>query len=80
MQPWVHYIPVRQDLSDARELIEFAKENDDVVRLIAQKGREFIVEHLRMQDVYCYWEELIKEYTKLLKFKPKLNKKYTRIT
>ena len=32
-----------------------------------------------MDDIYCYWEQLLKEYTKLLKYKPKLNKKYQRI-
>lgn len=37
MKPWVHYIPVRQDLTDARELINFAIENDDVVRKIAKR-------------------------------------------
>lgn len=79
LKPWVHYIPVRQDLSDARELIEFAQENDSVVREIARRGREFIKQHLRMDDIYCYWRELIIEYTKLLKFKPKLNKNYSQI-
>lgn len=79
LKPWVHYIPVRQDLSDARELIEFAQENDSVVREIARRGREFIKQHLRMDDIYCYWRELVIEYTKLLKFKPKLNKKYNQI-
>lgn len=79
LKPWVHYVPVRQDLRDARELIEFALENDSVVREIARRGRNFIKQHLRMDDIYCYWTELIVEYTKLLKFKPKLNKKYTQI-
>lgn len=79
LKPWVHYIPVKQDLSDARELIEFAQENDSVVREIARRGREFIKQHLRMEDVECYWRELITNYTKLLKFTPKLNKKYAQI-
>jgi protein glucosyltransferase len=80
MKPWVHYIPVRQDLTDAKELIQFAVENDDIAREIAKRGKEFIVSHLRMDDIYCYWEELIKQYTELLRFKPKLNKKLKRIS
>lgn len=79
LKPWVHYIPVNQNLSDAQELLEFAKENDKLVKEIALRGKNFITEHLRMDDIYCYWEELVIEYTKLLKYKPKLNKKLKRI-
>lgn len=73
MKPWVHYIPVKQDLSDVRDLLIFARENDDVVRKMADRGKDFIVKHLRMFHVSCYWEKLVKDYTKLLKFKPKRN-------
>ena len=79
LKPWVHYIPVRQDLTDARQLIEFAIENDQLAKEIAKRGQDFVMEHLKMEEIYCYWEELIKEYTKLLRFKPKLNKKHNRI-
>ncbi|VDI58881.1 protein glucosyltransferase [Mytilus galloprovincialis] len=76
MKPWVHYIPVKKDLSDVRELLVFAKENDNVVKDIAERGRQFIMDHLRMEDVSCYWGKLLKNYAKLLKFKPKRNEKY----
>jgi protein glucosyltransferase len=79
MKPWVHYIPVRQDLKDAKELIQFAQANDELARSIAKRGREFIMQHLRMDEIYCYWEELLNEYTKLLRFKPKLNKKLNKL-
>ena len=32
-----------------------------------------------MEDVSCYWETLLKRYTKLLKFKPTRNKEYKEI-
>ncbi|XP_041348590.1 protein O-glucosyltransferase 1-like [Gigantopelta aegis] len=80
MKPWVHYVPVKQDLTDVRELLIFAKENDDVVREIAKRGRQFIWNHLKMEDVFCYWEKLLKRYAKLLKFKVKHNKNYKQIT
>ncbi|CAF0709792.1 unnamed protein product [Brachionus calyciflorus] len=79
LKPWVHYIPVEQNLKNVKELLEFAKENDKIVKEIALRGKNFVIDHLRMEDIYCYWEELIKEYTKLLKFTPKLNKKFERI-
>ncbi|XP_063952444.1 protein O-glucosyltransferase 1-like [Lytechinus pictus] len=72
LKPWVHYIPVKQDLSDARELIEFAKANQEVSQQVADRGRDFIWNHLRMEDVQCYWLNLLKRYGKLQKYKPKL--------
>ena len=76
----MHYVPVvEKDLSDVKNLIEFVLENDKVARQIAKRGRDFIMEHLKMDNIYFYWEELIKEYTKLLKYKPKLEKNFKRI-
>jgi protein glucosyltransferase len=37
LKPWIHYIPVQQDLTDARQLLEFAIENDDIARQIAER-------------------------------------------
>lgn len=79
MKPWVHYIPVKQDLSDVKELLEFAQENDDVVHEIAKRGRQFIWDHLRMEDVSCYWLNLLKRYAKLLTYKPTRNSSYKQI-
>ncbi|XP_067684797.1 protein O-glucosyltransferase 1-like [Haliotis asinina] len=79
MKPWVHYIPVSQTLDNVKELIMFAKENDHVVKRIAERGRNFIWDHLRMEDVSCYWEKLLKKYNKLLKFKTQRNKSYKQI-
>ena len=79
LKPWIHYIPVEPSLRDARELIEFAVANDNVAKQIAAAGRRFITEHLTMDDVACYWDQLIVEYTKLLTYKPKLNNKFKRL-
>ncbi|KAF6016807.1 POGLUT1 [Bugula neritina] len=66
----------RQDLSDAEQLINFAKENDMVAQQIASRGAEFIDKHLRQEDVFCYWKKLLTEYAKLLRFKPQLNPEF----
>ncbi|XP_068612510.1 protein O-glucosyltransferase 1 [Brachionichthys hirsutus] len=79
LKPWVHYIPVRQDLHDVRQLLQFAKENDAVAQEIATRGKEFILNHLRMEDISCYWERLLTEYSRLLAYKPKRNKNYSQI-
>ncbi|KAK7893413.1 hypothetical protein WMY93_022565 [Mugilogobius chulae] len=68
LKPWVHFIPVKQDLSDVKELLQFAKENDAIAQDIASRGRQFILDHLKMEDISCYWEKLLSQYSKLLKY------------
>jgi protein glucosyltransferase len=79
LKPWVHYIPVQNNLSDARELIEFAKENDEVAQEIAERGHQFIWDHLRMDDVTCYWQKLLQRYAALLRWKPTHDRSYQEI-
>ncbi|KAK8407731.1 hypothetical protein O3P69_002347 [Scylla paramamosain] len=72
MKPWVHYIPVRTGASknEIRELLQFAQENDPVVSQIAERGQNFIKNHLRMKDVLCYWKKLLVSYASLLSYQP----------
>uniref|UniRef100_H3CYA4 Protein O-glucosyltransferase 1 n=1 Tax=Tetraodon nigroviridis TaxID=99883 RepID=H3CYA4_TETNG len=79
LKPWVHYIPVKQDLSDVRALLQFAKENDALAQEIATRGKEFILHHLRMEDVSCYWEKLLTEYSRLLTYKPQRRNNYNEV-
>lgn len=79
MKPWVHYIPVDDNLENVEELLKFAQENDDVVKKIAECGRQFIKDHLTMSDIFCYWKKVLTEYGKLLKFQVKQNKTYKQI-
>ncbi|XP_008323544.2 protein O-glucosyltransferase 1 [Cynoglossus semilaevis] len=79
LKPWVHYVPVKQDLSDVRELLQFVKENDDIAKEIAARGREFILTHLQMQDVSCYWQRLLTDFSDLLTYNPKRNSSYKEI-
>ncbi|CAN9498395.1 unnamed protein product [Ophioblennius macclurei] len=79
LRPWVHYIPVLQDLSNVRELLQFVKDNDAFAQEIAKRGQEFILNHLRMEDVSCYWEKLLKEFGQLLTYKPRRISSYNQI-
>ncbi|GAB1598526.1 protein O-glucosyltransferase 1-like [Argonauta hians] len=74
LKPWIHYIPIRSDMSNVRELLEFAQENDEVVKKIAERGRKHIWNNLRMKDVSCYWKTLLERYSKLFNYKPNLDK------
>ncbi|CAG5097649.1 Similar to CPIJ013394: O-glucosyltransferase rumi homolog (Culex quinquefasciatus) [Cotesia congregata] len=72
MKPWIHYIPVSKDASkqELERLIKFARDNDEISRKIAQRGRDFIWKKLRMSTIDCYWKKLLQKYTKLLTYKP----------
>nr|XP_002126603.1 protein O-glucosyltransferase 1 [Ciona intestinalis] len=69
LKPWVHYIPVSPSLNEVKDLINFAKENDEVVKKIANRGKRFITKHLKMDDISCYWKKLLFQYAELLKYK-----------
>lgn len=62
-----------------RDLIEFARSNDDIVKKIAYRGRDFIWNNLRLSDVIHFWKQLLKSYGKLLTYKPVLKKNLIRI-
>ncbi|KAM8707044.1 hypothetical protein ACLKA7_011191 [Drosophila subpalustris] len=70
LKPWVHYVPLQSYPSQEQyeELLNFFKTNDVLAQEIAQRGHDFIWQHLRMQDVKCYWRKLLKRYEKLMKY------------
>lgn len=51
LKPWIHYIPVRGDLSDLQEKFEWALLNDDECRKIAMAGREFATGLTYQQEI-----------------------------
>uniref|UniRef100_A0A1B6HQ52 Glycosyl transferase CAP10 domain-containing protein n=1 Tax=Homalodisca liturata TaxID=320908 RepID=A0A1B6HQ52_9HEMI len=75
LKPWVHYIPVKSNATkkELRDLLDFFKHHDDIAHKIAKMGRDFIWNHLRNKEVFCYWKLLLKKYSRLLNFKPKLH-------
>ncbi|XP_036869024.1 protein O-glucosyltransferase 1 isoform X5 [Manis javanica] len=79
LKPWVHYIPVKTDLSNVQELLQFVKANDDVAQEIAERGSQFIMNHLQMDDITCYWENLLTEYSKFLSYNVTRRKDYDQI-
>lgn len=81
LKPWIHYIPVAANANQQmiEELIQFAIERDDLSQEIADNGYNLIWNHLNLNDVECYWEKLLKEYSKLLNYKPVLQKELIEI-
>jgi protein glucosyltransferase len=71
MIPWFHYIPIESSSNshDIQDIVEFAMENDGVAEMIANEGYQFVWNHLKQEDVECYWKMLLVDYSKLIKWK-----------
>nr|KAJ3417725.1 F-actin-capping protein subunit beta [Polyrhizophydium stewartii] len=63
--PYKHYIPVQPDLSDFEQQVEWAVQNDDLAREIAESGRKFVMERITNEQMECYMELLLLELARL---------------
>ncbi|CAG2159653.1 unnamed protein product [Oppiella nova] len=73
LKPWIHFVPIANNMNDLVSKIEFLEANHEIGRNIAEKGFDFIWHHLTNDSVQCYWKELLDRYSKLLKYKPILD-------
>ncbi|XP_067651435.1 protein O-glucosyltransferase 2-like [Haliotis asinina] len=76
LEPYVHYVPFKRDLSDLMEKLKWAREHDKEVQEIAHNAQEFVRHQLAPADIFCYHTKLFSEYSKLLKNKPKKDKSF----
>lgn len=67
--PFVHYVPIKSDLSDLIEKIQWAKSHDREVQNISLKAQEFARENLTFERIFQYMHLLLLEYSKLQKIK-----------
>ncbi|TRY91845.1 hypothetical protein DNTS_027194 [Danionella cerebrum] len=72
LQPWVHYIPFKADLSDLLEKIQWAKEHEDEVKKIARAGQQFARTQLMGENIFCYYYKLFQKYAELQVTEPKV--------
>lgn len=47
IKPYVHYVPIKDDLSDLVEQIEWLRQNDDKAREIQENGLAFAKKHFK---------------------------------
>ena len=66
LQPWVHYIPLNQDLSDVEEKMQWVMDHDDEARRIAEKGSLWVKDLLyhpdSEKDEEHIFEEIVRRY------------------
>jgi hypothetical protein len=61
LQPWLHYVPVRQD-ADIDAILDMEQESPAFFENIAEKGRQFAATYLSRDAVLAYTAALFKIY------------------
>lgn len=65
LKPYVHYVPVKHDLSDLVEQIQWSKNHDDLCKQIADNATEFVLNNLMTEDIYLYFYLVLSRYSSL---------------
>ena len=63
--PYVHYIPVRADLSDLEAQIEWALNDTTRLHSIATNGARLAMRWLSRRAQLCHWSSMLRELSKL---------------
>lgn len=56
----IHYIRIKEDLSNLIEKVNWAVKEDSEAKKIAKQGQEFARKHLMPMDIFCYYAVLLK--------------------
>lgn len=61
LEPYIHYIPIKSDLSDIYEKIKWCKENDEQCKKIVENCRLFYKKYLCKDSILDYFQKLLYE-------------------
>ena len=65
LQPYVHFIPLQNDLGDLIEKIDWAITHDEACRAISREARAFAHQNLSRNAIDYYLYLVLREYRKL---------------
>lgn len=65
LEPYKHYLPIREDLSDLMEKIEWARHHDAEAKQMAENATQFAERELSPENTLVYLHLLLNEYAKL---------------
>ena len=65
LTPYFHFLPLKEDLSDLLEKIEWAKAHDEEAKKMARESTEFVKENLSAESIFQYLALLLTEYATL---------------
>jgi hypothetical protein len=64
LKPWVHYVPIKTDLSDVDEIMSYLIKNDNIGEKIANNGYKYIKQFTNNDLMNKNKIETIKRYCK----------------
>ncbi|CAK0866771.1 unnamed protein product [Prorocentrum cordatum] len=62
LEPYVHYVPVRYDLADLAEKVEWLRRRDEEAKQIAGNARAFALRYLTCDSVVYFVDRLLRAY------------------
>lgn len=62
LKPWVHYVPIKEDLSDLVEKIEYAKLHDKEMEEMSLHTQEYVGENLDVNGMQLYAAMTLNKY------------------
>lgn len=65
LKPYVHYVPIQNDLSDLISQLEWAQSHDSLCEQIATQSTTFALNNLMLEDVYLYFSLVLDRYSSL---------------
>ncbi|KAI8616441.1 lipopolysaccharide-modifying protein, partial [Chytriomyces sp. MP71] len=65
LEPFVHYVPVRLDLSDLEERVQWLMDHDEEARKISENARFVMAQVNRIETLQCYAGLFLLEYARL---------------
>ncbi len=68
LKPYVHYIPIQENMEDLEQVILWARDHDEECQQISANARKFVLENLMMEDLYLYQLLVFLEYAKYQDF------------
>jgi len=66
IKPYVHYVPVKNDISDVFSKLDWLKENDQQLKAISENASKFVEENLMPEDIESYMVIILNQYHHLL--------------
>lgn len=65
LQPWVHYVPIKEDLSDLYEQIKWCKTHDAECQQIVANAKTFYTTYLSKNAIFDYLQNLLVKMKKI---------------
>jgi len=62
--PYVHFIPIKEDLTDLFDIIKWCRENDEKCKIISQNSKLFYQKYLQKDGILDYLQKTLVEVKK----------------